>query len=319
MKKERTLAPVTRCELNTGQLEWLPKNPREWTAEDVEKTRRSIVEDRDFLEDRPLLAVEHDGKLVVFAGNLRLTGVKKTDIKAVPVVVYTPESDEDLTTIKRRAMKDNGSFGKWDFDMLANEWDDLPLEDWGIPAWKDERQVLSPDQYGEDFELPSDEKQPFQKISFQLSNEMAEVLKLAIKSAQYTEDFYDIEGDDKDKNGNGVAAYIIAKYWCDNLNVDFGGVTYEDAAKGVEELREYLRGSLKEAGIKPVDVDRHLGTNGMSGHYFGASQWLFPSRYAYEKMREIMPLPRDYFECKKVELRYNLIKTLQDYKKNGTR
>lgn len=132
MKKERTLAPVTRCALNTGQLDWLPKNPREWTAEDVEKTRRSIVEDRDFLEDRPLLAVEHDGKLVVFAGNLRLTGVKKTDIKAVPVVVYTPESDEDLTTIKRRAMKDNGSFGKWDFDMLANEWDDLPLADWGI-------------------------------------------------------------------------------------------------------------------------------------------------------------------------------------------
>ena len=136
MKKERTLAPVTRCALNTGQLDWLPKNPREWTAEDVEKTRRSIVEDRDFLEDRPLLAVEHDGRLVVFAGNLRLTGVKKTDIKAVPVVVYTPESDEDLTTIKRRAMKDNGSFGKWDFDMLANEWDDLPLADWGIPAWE---------------------------------------------------------------------------------------------------------------------------------------------------------------------------------------
>lgn len=33
-------------------------------------------------------------------------------------------------------MKDNGSFGAWDWDALANEWDELPLGDWGVPAWK---------------------------------------------------------------------------------------------------------------------------------------------------------------------------------------
>jgi hypothetical protein len=35
-------------------------------------------------------------------------------------------------------MKDNGSFGAWDYDALANEWDDLPLQDWGVPAWHNE-------------------------------------------------------------------------------------------------------------------------------------------------------------------------------------
>lgn len=28
----------------------------------------------------------------------------------------------------------------------------------------------------------------------------------------------------------------------------------------------------------------------MAGHYFGASQWTFPTPEAFEKMREILPL-----------------------------
>ena len=134
MKKERKTATLARLQQNTGQIDWLPKNPRQWTQTDIDRTVKSIEEDTDFLEDRPLLAVENGDKLVVFAGNLRLTAVRKTDQKAVPVVVYSPESDEDQETIKRRALKDNGSFGSWDYDTLANEWDG-PFEDWGVPAW----------------------------------------------------------------------------------------------------------------------------------------------------------------------------------------
>ena len=146
MKKERITAPVSKLSGNIGQLDWLPRNPREWTAEDVERTRRSIVEDEDFLEDRPPLVVEHGNRLVVFAGNLRLTAIRNTAIKRVPVVLYTPETQEDRDTIIRRAIKDNGSFGSWDWDELANGWDDLPLSDWGVPAWsldKDLKRGLS--------------------------------------------------------------------------------------------------------------------------------------------------------------------------------
>ena len=137
MKKERKTVTLARFQQNTGQIDWLPKNPRQWTQTDIDRTVKSIEEDTDFLEDRPLLAVEKGDKLVVFAGNLRLTAVRKTDQKAVPVVVYSPESDEDKETIQRRALKDNGSFGSWDYDTLANEWDG-PFEDWGItvPDWE---------------------------------------------------------------------------------------------------------------------------------------------------------------------------------------
>lgn len=138
MKKERTTQKVADLTTNDGQLGWLPANPRTWTQADIDRTSRSIAKDTDFLEDRPILAIPHEGKFVVFAGNLRYTASKGLALKSVPVVVYTPETEEDRETIKRRSILDNGQFGSWDYDALANEWDDLPLAEFGVPTWNTE-------------------------------------------------------------------------------------------------------------------------------------------------------------------------------------
>ena len=139
MRKERATLKVSAIVANEGQLAWLPANPRQWTKTDIDRTRNSIQEDPDFLEDRPLLVVPMDEKTwLVFAGNLRREGAKSGKVKEVPAVIYYPETEEDHLTIKRRALKDNGSFGAWDYDTLANEWGDLPLTDWGVPAWNEE-------------------------------------------------------------------------------------------------------------------------------------------------------------------------------------
>ena len=142
MNKARLNIATSKLVGNSGQLPWLPKNPRQWTLGDVNRTVKSITEDSDFLEDRPLLAVPAESgkgeRYIVFAGNLRLKACKECGVKTVPVVVYFPQDEDDQLTVKRRAMKDNGSFGSWDFDALANEWDDLPLADFGIPAWEGE-------------------------------------------------------------------------------------------------------------------------------------------------------------------------------------
>lgn len=135
MQKERQTLKVAKLLPNNGQLAWLPINPRQWTMSDVEKTANSLTNDPDFLEDRPPLAIPFEDKFVVFAGNLRLTAAMKLKLKELPVVIYTPENETDQMTIKRRAILDNGAFGAWDFDALANEWDDLPLGEWGVPAW----------------------------------------------------------------------------------------------------------------------------------------------------------------------------------------
>jgi hypothetical protein len=138
MKKERIKAHVSDLVLNEGQISWLPKNPRQWTQTDIDKTKQSLERDSDFHEDRPVLVVHYEDKLLVFGGNLRTTAAKALRWKTIDAVCYTHECEEDKDVIKRRAILDNGSFGEWDVDALANEWDDLPLDDWGVNAIWDE-------------------------------------------------------------------------------------------------------------------------------------------------------------------------------------
>lgn len=139
MKRTKiTRVAVDRLRLNEGQLPWLPKNPRSWTQTDIDRMVKSIDEDPDFAEVRPVLATPGEGKeLIVFAHNLLTKAAMVRGDKTLPVAVYEPETEEDHETIRRLALKDNGSFGSWDTDILANEWDAEPwqLEDWGVPEW----------------------------------------------------------------------------------------------------------------------------------------------------------------------------------------
>lgn len=152
MKKQRIRANVADLILNEGQLDWLPENPRSWTRTDIDRTIESLKRDPDFQEDNPLKVVPFGDKMLVFAGNLRTTASKELGWDTFEAMLYEPETDEDKTTIKRRAILDNGSFGAWDYDRLANEWDDMPLCDFGVPAWDTENleSVSAPKEVEED-------------------------------------------------------------------------------------------------------------------------------------------------------------------------
>lgn len=298
---------LTDLVLNEGQVAGLPTNPRQWTKTELDKLKKSLQETPELLEARGILVYPWEGKYLVLGGNMRLSALKSLKATDAPCIVF-PE-DTPIDKLKEVVIKDNGSFGEWDYDALGNLWDDLPLADWGVPAWETNTKV-SADDFGTDFTLPDGEKQPFRQVSFQLPNEMADVLQFAVEVGKCTKLFYEIEGDEEDKNANGVSIYVIAKSWLDQMKESFNQGEYEEVKKEVEELRLYLRDALKKSGRKASDVDDLLGTSGMSGHYFGASQWMFPTQSAYEKMREIMELPRDYFECKMVELRFRLYENL---------
>ena len=138
MKKERIQAPVNSIVLNEGQIPWLPENPRQWTREDVELTKASLKRDPDFQEDNPLkLVATPDGKYLAFAGNLRTTAAKELRWKTFEAILYTPENADDEETIRRRALLDNGSFGSWDYDRLADKWNEMPFKELGIKVWDD--------------------------------------------------------------------------------------------------------------------------------------------------------------------------------------
>lgn len=121
---------IEKLQLNRGQVEGLPANPRQWKSKEFEELKRSIRECPELLDARGCLVYPHGGEFVVIGGNMRLSACKELKMREVPCIVLP----EGLSVEKLReiAIKDNGSFGEWDFDLLANEWDALPLSEWGV-------------------------------------------------------------------------------------------------------------------------------------------------------------------------------------------
>lgn len=75
---------------------------------------------------------------------------------------------------------------------------------------------------------------------------------------------------------------------------DFKGKLQTQIKDREEELRQYLCDAFRASGLKSQrEVGIRLGTN-MERHYFGRSQWEFPTEEAYKKMQTFMPLPKPY-------------------------
>ena len=127
---------LSALEPNTGQIPGLPINPRQWTRSDIDQLAKSLTETPELFEARPIIAVPHEGKYIILGGNLRYEASKANKASEVPAIILP--ADTPVDKMKEIVIKDNGSFGAWDYDTLANEWGDLPLTDWGVPAWEDE-------------------------------------------------------------------------------------------------------------------------------------------------------------------------------------
>lgn len=125
---------LTDLVLNEGQIAGLPTNPRQWTKTELNKLKKSLQETPELLEARGILVYPWEGKYLVLGGNMRLSALKALKAKDAPCVIF-PE-DTPIDKLKEVVIKDNGSFGEWDYDLLANEWDSLPLADWGVPNWE---------------------------------------------------------------------------------------------------------------------------------------------------------------------------------------
>lgn len=123
---------------NEGQVAGLPSNPRQWTKRELEQLKKSLKETPELLEARGILVYPHEGKYIILGGNMRYTALSEMKEKDAPCIVVDPDTPADK--LRELVVKDNGTFGSWDFDALANEWDDLPLTDWGVPAWEMEEQ-----------------------------------------------------------------------------------------------------------------------------------------------------------------------------------
>ena len=124
MSNTRELSAVELVPM--GQIQMNPDNPRTITKQKFAKLKKSIKDFPDMLYKRPLI-IDEDG--IVLGGNMRLLALKDLRYKEVPAmraIGWTEEQKREFV------VKDNVGFGDWDWDELANGWDEDKLNDWGL-------------------------------------------------------------------------------------------------------------------------------------------------------------------------------------------
>ena len=101
-------------------------NPRFIKDHKFKKLVTSIKEFPEMLMLRPIVV---NNEMVVLGGNMRLKACKEAGLKEVWIL-----KAEELTEAQQREfiVKDNVGFGEWDWDLLANEWNQSQLDDWGL-------------------------------------------------------------------------------------------------------------------------------------------------------------------------------------------
>ena len=111
-------------------------NPRIIKNIKFKKLVKSIEELPSMLELRPIVVGED---MVILGGNMRYKACIEAGLKEIPIIVA-----DELTEDEKKAfvIKDNLSFGEWDWDSLSNEWDSVELDDWGLDVWQNEDDMI---------------------------------------------------------------------------------------------------------------------------------------------------------------------------------
>lgn len=232
--------------LKLADLRLNPTNPREVVEEKYKQLIDSILVFPKMLELRPVV---HNARKEVLGGNMRLRALQDIaqmsleDIKArleclegyrskpqaerVALLEfwqrwldspYAPAaSAEGLTDAEQQEfiIKDNLSFGKWDWDALADDWDEEQLGEWGLDVWQPKEEARD-EGYDTDFSLPDGEKKDARQITFTFTYREAALVDWAVSRAKAEKGFATMERHGNE-NENGNAMYFIAREWLKSI------------------------------------------------------------------------------------------------------
>lgn len=101
-------------------------NPRYIRGHKLEKLKKSLKEFPEMLGVRPIVVDEDN---VVLGGNMRVRALLDLGHKEVEAYQVSGWSESQK---REFLIKDNANFGEWDWDILANTWDQNLLSDWGL-------------------------------------------------------------------------------------------------------------------------------------------------------------------------------------------
>ena len=101
--------PIDEVHLNRG-------NPRLIKDEAFKRLVQSLRESPELFRARPLICSDHTGSLIILGGNMRYLAAKELHYTEVPVIVMKGLTEDQEKTI---IIRDNGTFGEWDFSILC--------------------------------------------------------------------------------------------------------------------------------------------------------------------------------------------------------
>ena len=118
--------------MKTNAITPNPDNPRKISEEALERLKRSIERDPEFMRLRPIV-VDADG--MILGGNQRYRAICELGMDEIPDDWVVRAADLTEEQRRRFVLVDNapeGLSGEWDLELLAADWADVELEELGL-------------------------------------------------------------------------------------------------------------------------------------------------------------------------------------------
>lgn len=144
-------------------------NPRVIKDDKFKQLVQSIKDFPEMLQLRPLVV---DENMTILGGNMRFKALCEAGHTIVPVLKIDTLTEQQK---KEFIIKDNIGFGEWDWDILANEWENELLGDWGLDIWQPSEAVNLDDFFEDDNNV----KEGKNKIVLEYSEEDFELVTKA--------------------------------------------------------------------------------------------------------------------------------------------
>lgn len=178
-----------------------PSNPRKISDTELDKLMKSIEKFPKMMELRPII---YNNEGMILGGNTRYEALKRLGYKEIPDNWLKKANELTDKEQLEFIIKDNRLAGEFDYDILTDFFETDDLLDWGFEGFE----LGQVDDLGEEFNLPSGDKAPFQQMTFTLADEQAEIIQSKIADIKKTDDFKYCETFGNE-NSNGNALYLL--------------------------------------------------------------------------------------------------------------
>ena len=149
-----------------------------------------------------VVSAEHE----IITGHTRYKAAQALKLKTIPCVIADELTEEQIRAFR---LVDNkvGELAEWDVDLLPLELADI-AGDMSVFGFD----IVTDEEFGEEFTLDDGGKKPFQQISLTVHDKQAELLHAAIAHVYAGEEVGETFGNEN-KNGNGI--YEVVRQWAE--------------------------------------------------------------------------------------------------------